>query len=329
MRDTDILREMSGFERFIFSLRALYGKSGYRQYQMSKFEEYDLYARYRDFLASEQIISFTDTDGRLMALKPDVTLSIIKNLPDRPEELQKLYYDERVYRVSQSSGRFQELRQLGLECMGTVDDASLLEILTLACLSLQQIGALQPNGSSARDAVLELSQIDILKELLDDLKLDRDQRDRLVPVIQSKNLPGLKQLLTEFVPSSGPAIAHEASGFLQQLIAAPGDPKAMIALLRTGAELISQSSADQLEELVEALPEDLKSVIRIDFSLTGNSRYYNGIIFQGFVQGVPQRVLAGGQYDRMMERMGRRSRACGFALYLNLLDRMFEEKKGI
>ena len=104
MNDTQILSEMSGLERFIFSLRALYGKSGYRQYQMSKFEEYDLYARYRDFLASEQIISFTDTDGKLRALKPDVTLSLIKNLPDRPYDQQKLYYDERVYRVSTGSG---------------------------------------------------------------------------------------------------------------------------------------------------------------------------------------------------------------------------------
>lgn len=329
MNDASILSEMSGLERFTFSLRALYGKRGYRQYQMSKFEEYDLYAKYRDFLASEQIISFTDTDGRLMALKPDVTLSIIKNLPDRPDSLQKLYYDERVYRVSPGSGRFQELRQIGLECMGAVDDASLLEILKLACLSLQQIETLQPYGLSAKGSILELSRIDILKELFDALKLDRNQRDRLVPLIQSKNLPGLKQLMTEFVPSSAPAIVLEASRLLQQLIAAPGDPKAMIALLRTGSELICQSSVDQLEGLIEALPENLKAMIRIDFSLTGNSRYYNGIIFQGFVQGVPQRVLAGGQYDRMMERMGRRSRACGFALYLNLLDRMFEKKKGI
>ncbi len=327
MNDFDIQREMSGLERFIFTLRALYGKSGYRQYQMSKFEEYDLYARHRDFLASEQILSFTDTDGKLRALKPDVTLSIIKNLPDRPEALQKLYYDERVYRVSSGSGRFQELRQLGLECMGAVDDGSLSEILTLACLSLRQIGALKADAPDRGDAILELSQIDILRGLFDSLRLTYGQWDRLLPVIQSKNLSGLGQLLSQFVPSPD-ARELEASEFLQRIAATPGDPKTMIALLRSKAELVDQAAVDQLERLIGTLSEDLRSMIRIDFSLAGNSRYYNGIIFQGYVQGVPQRVLAGGQYDRMMERMGRRSKACGFALYLNLLERMFEGREG-
>ncbi len=327
MNDTQILSEMSGLERFIFSLRALYGKSGYRQYQMSKFEEYDLYARYRDFLASEQIISFTDTDGKLRALKPDVTLSLIKNLPDRPYEQQKLYYDERVYRVSTGSGRFQELRQLGLECIGAVDDDALSKILKLACLSLQQIEALETNGVSKKEAVLELSQIDILRGLFDALGLTYSQWDRLLPVIQSKNLSGLRQLLSEFVPAPD-ARELEASELLQRMVAAPGEPQTMLTLLRSGASLVDQTRVDQLSGLIDSMPEALRSMIRIDFSLTGNSRYYNGIIFQGYVQGVPQRVLAGGQYDRMMERMGRRSKACGFALYLNLLERMFEGKRG-
>ena len=63
-------------ERLLFQLRRLYRQYGYRPYRMSKFEEFELYAANRDFLDSSQIITFTDTDGMLMALKPDVTLSI-------------------------------------------------------------------------------------------------------------------------------------------------------------------------------------------------------------------------------------------------------------
>ena len=47
------------------SLRALYSEYGYRQYKMSKFEEYELYLRNKDFLVSDNVITFTDTDGRL------------------------------------------------------------------------------------------------------------------------------------------------------------------------------------------------------------------------------------------------------------------------
>ena len=66
-------------EKVVFSLRGLYSRYGYRQFKMSKFEEYDLYSKNKDFLVSDGVITFNDTNGKLLALKPDVTLSIIKN----------------------------------------------------------------------------------------------------------------------------------------------------------------------------------------------------------------------------------------------------------
>ena len=65
-------------ERASFALRALYEAAGCRKYHMGRFEEYSLYQANRSFLSSEQVITFTDLDGRLLALKPDVTLSIAK-----------------------------------------------------------------------------------------------------------------------------------------------------------------------------------------------------------------------------------------------------------
>ena len=69
----------SGVEKAVGLLRELYASYGFTHYKMSKFEEYDLYVKNKDFLVSDNVITFTDTDGKLMALKPDVTLSIIKN----------------------------------------------------------------------------------------------------------------------------------------------------------------------------------------------------------------------------------------------------------
>ena len=68
-------------ERAVFALRKLYRSFGYAPYKMSRFEEYDLYVRNKDFLVSDQVITFSDRSGRLLALKPDVTLSIVKNAP--------------------------------------------------------------------------------------------------------------------------------------------------------------------------------------------------------------------------------------------------------
>ena len=125
-------------ERAVFTLRSLYATHGYQPYKMSKFEEYDLYARNKDFLVSDSVITFTDTNGKLMALKPDVTLSIIKNYKDEPGVMQRVYYNENVYRVSDETHQYKEILQTGLECMGEIDFYNLCEVLRLAVES--QIG---------------------------------------------------------------------------------------------------------------------------------------------------------------------------------------------
>ena len=65
-------------EKLMESFADLYRTYGYRHFRMSKFEKYELYAGYKDFLVSDRVITFTDTDGELLALKPDVTLSIVR-----------------------------------------------------------------------------------------------------------------------------------------------------------------------------------------------------------------------------------------------------------
>ena len=114
-------------EKAIFKLRNLYESYGYRPFKMSRFEEYDLYTRNKDFLVSDSIITFTDTNGVLMALKPDVTLSIIKDSTDITGSVKKVYYNENVYRVSKGTQSFKEIVQTGLECLGDVDEYIICE----------------------------------------------------------------------------------------------------------------------------------------------------------------------------------------------------------
>ena len=72
-------------------LNRLYEQYGYRKFKMSRFEDYDLYAQNRDFLRQDRIITFTDADGALKALKPDITLSIMKS---NGGDSEKVYYNE-------------------------------------------------------------------------------------------------------------------------------------------------------------------------------------------------------------------------------------------
>ena len=122
------------------ALRCLYSRYGYCRYKMNKFEEYDLYAKNKDFLISDSVITFTDMGGKLMALKPDVTLSIVKNTRDEPG-IRKLYYNENVYRVSKGTHCFKEIMQVGLEAIGEIDEYCIYEVLKLAAESQKTLTA--------------------------------------------------------------------------------------------------------------------------------------------------------------------------------------------
>ncbi|HUM55949.1 MAG TPA: ATP phosphoribosyltransferase regulatory subunit, partial [Bacillota bacterium] len=138
-------------------LRGIFRKQGYKKYKMSRFEEYGLYAANKDFLGGDKVITFTDLDGRLLALKPDVTLSIIKNTRADLSSQEKLYYIENVYRESKESHTFKEIPQVGLEFIGKVGKEGIIETVCLAAETLKTV---------SRNYVLEISHMDFAVELL-------------------------------------------------------------------------------------------------------------------------------------------------------------------
>ena len=56
-------------------------------------------------------------------------------------------------------------------------------------------------------------------------------------------------------------------------------------------------------------------------SVTGDIGYYNGIVFKGFVSGIPTAVLSGGEYGGLLKKMGKVENAIGFAVYMDALER--------
>ena len=305
---------MDAQEKIGFQLRSLYHAHGYSRYRMSKFEEYDLYSRNKDFLFSDAVITFTDTNGRLMALKPDVTLSIIKNGKDSPGTLRKLYYHENVYRVSGAEDGFREQTQVGLECMGAVDEACVSEVLRLAAESLKLC---------SEAFVLEVSHLGILAAMVDAIAPNGKVRDALLHCAGEKNLHGVTDVCRE----SG--VAEGAEEPLKQLLRLYGAPKAVLPKIRALAE--ENGVGDLAAELSRAVAgfagTEEENRIQIDFSAACDLKYYNGIAFKGFLSGIPESVLSGGQYDSLMRRMGRKDRAIGFAVFLNRLERLTAENR--
>jgi len=86
----------------------------------------------------------------------------------------------------------------------------------------------------------------------------------------------------------------------------------------------SKAALTELTALYNALKDSpWANNIRFDFSVVNDMKYYNGIVFKGFVDGVCEGVLSGGRYDGLIARMGRKANAIGFAVYLDLLESTF------
>lgn len=301
-------------EEAINRLRSLYEQYGYAQFKMSKFEEYDLYVRNKDFLISDSVITFTDTNGKLLALKPDVTLSIVKNFRAAEGIVDKVYYNENVYRISGGTHSFKEILQLGVECMGQIDEYCRYEVVSLAAKSLSVF---------SEDVVLDLSDFGILTELLASLGVNTLAKKEILSAIAEKNIHDLARIC------KAEGISEENCDTLTELVrlyGAPADVMPKIKALLAGK--ICEKKLDSLENLCKNLCDNgFEKMIRIDFSIVNGVDYYNGIVFKGFVKGIPSAVLSGGQYDSLMKKMERNAGAIGFAVYLDLMEDLLIEKK--
>lgn len=293
-------------EKIIFSLRALYEQYGYRRYKMNKFEEYDFYAENKQFLVSGNVITFTDRLGRLMALKPDVTLSIARHHEDGAG-VTRVYYNEHVYRAD-ADGEFREIPQTGLECIGTPDAYTVGETVLLAVKSLAAVG---------RRFVLNVSDMGLLERAVKAAALPEKAEKALYRAIESKSDAEVRNVFAEY---GGDETALHA---LCQLLALHGTLGEVLPTLKTLMGDVTE--LESIESFLDAC--GFADAVRFDFSLLADKEYYNGAVFCGYVEGVPAPVLSGGRYDGLMKKLGKKSGAVGFAVYLDLLERLDTERR--
>ena len=278
-------------------LEELCRKFGYAPYKMSRFEEYELYVRNKDFLQSDRVITFSGQDGRLLAMKPDVTLSIVKNAPEVPGAVRKVHYRENVYRQDRDGGNFREILQAGIECVGDVGSYEVSEVVYLAARSLAALG---------EGTILSLSHVGLIREALEQSGLPESVRKQALDCLARKREQELRALCRDHGADEMKLLALLAARSIED-----------IELLMTESEAFAE-----LKNIVALLDGEQ---VRLDFSLGNDMKYYSGLVFQGYVRGVPASVLSGGQYDRLLSHMGKKARAIGFAVYL---DRLPEADEG-
>lgn len=287
---------MTPAEQTVAKCAGIYAQYGYRRFTMNKFEDYGLYAENKNFLVDGRLLTFTD-GSKLKALKPDITLSIVKSLAASPGLPLKAFYNETVYRVKKGDKEFSELHQMGLEFIGDGSIYATCEVLGLAKTSLDAINM---------QNVLDISHMGILMPLIDQACKKGVHREELILMITQKNADGIAALL---------GVRHP----LTVLVSSYAPIHDMIPVLQ--AMLPDESAVQELALIASVLNAmGLDSNVYLDFSLMHDFGYYNGIIFKGYIKDVPVAVLSGGRYDPLLERFGMHTPALGFAIYLDYIQ---------
>lgn len=294
-------------DRLILSLSSLYEKYCYEKYSMAKFEEYSFYSDNRKFLPDEGIIAFNNSDGRLMALKPDITLSIVKNAKIGRQGQTKLYYNETVYRMSDETHDYREIKQTGVELLGDIDAYAQAELIFLALSSLHEIDG---------DFVLTLSHMGIVTHLVDSLALPVEVKKQLIRCFSHKSLHELAALCEEN------GLTEKTAGALAALLQLSGPLGSVLPALRALCQdQVMRSAVEEIEGLYrEMAGHPFAEKIYFDGSVVNHIDYYNGLIFKGYVKNCPAPVLSGGRYDNLAHRIRDNACAIGFAVYLDGLN---------
>lgn len=299
---------MQSFNRndtVLYNLRSLYEQYGYKRFKMSKFEEYDLYLEYKNFLQTENIITFTDLNGKLYAMKPDITLSIAKNA--KPEEQQKLYYKENVYRASRTTKEYKEITQLGVEYIGNIDAYTMGEAVYLAAKSLNLISS---------EYVLDISHMGFVSGLFEAAGIEGSRLEKLLGFLGQKDTHEILYCCEQY------GIEKEIAEKIASLSEVYGSFESVLPKIKKIVMNDKMASAvAELEQLYAVLSAlGVGEHINLDFSIINDMSYYNGVIYLGYVKDVPCSVLSGGRYDKLLEKLGKNCQAIGFAVYMDLLE---------
>jgi ATP phosphoribosyltransferase regulatory subunit len=158
----------------------------------------------------------------------------------------------------------------------------------------------------------------MLTLLIDGMSDSGQVRNKLLSLVSAKNLHGIESLCAEN------DIPEEKCRTLTELLKIYGTPPEVMLKIEeicrgTEAEAEIGELADVLRGLYPDGGTKADRKIVLDFSIVGDTNYYNGMAFEGYIDGVPECVLVGGRYDKLMRRMKKKSRAIGFAIYMDTL----------
>ena len=306
------IKNMSKKDLVLLNIRKIYDSYGYKKISLPSFEEYDLYNENKDFI-DRNVLTVMSPNGKLLALRPDITLSVAKKVSkDQSLKYSKIYYQENTYNLTKYVG-YEEDEQLGIELIGKESTFLDFEIINLAVKSLDIIN---------KKSMIILSHAGFISSIFENFDLEYEIKEQILDCINRKNSHDIKKILkkNEHISENVKKLIYkipELSGNLENI------EKELLKYEINGNTKKILSELKQLNSLLMKFYKKLKIIF--DFSVVKNLNYYNGIILQGYIEGFPNVILTGGRYDKLFEKFGVDTGAVGFAILTDGLKGYYKD----
>ena len=306
------IKNMSKKDLVLLNIRKMYDSYGYKKISLPSFEEYDLYNENKDFI-DRNVLTVMSPNGKLLALRPDITLSVAKKVSkDRSLKYSKIYYQENTYNLTKYVG-YEEDEQLGIELIGKESTFLDFEIINLAVKSLDIIN---------KKSMIVLSHAGFISSIFENFDLEYEIKEQILDCINRKNSHDIQKILkrNEHISENVKKLIYkipELSGNLENIEK---------ELLKYEINDNTKKILSELKQLNSLLMKFYKkSKIVFDFSVVRNLNYYNGIILQGYIEDFPNVILTGGRYDKLFEKFGVDTGAVGFAILTDGLKGYYKD----
>ena len=307
------IKNMSKKDLVLLNIRKMYDSYGYKRISLPSFEEYDLYNENKDFI-DRNVLTVMSPNGKLLALRPDITLSVAKKVSkDQSLKYSKIYYQENTYNLTKYVG-YEEDEQLGIELIGKESTFLDFEIINLAIKSLDIIN---------KKSMIVLSHAGFISSIFENFDLEYEIKEQIFDCINRKNSHDIQKTL-----ENNKHISENVKKLIYKIPELSGNLENIEKeLLKYEINENTKKILFELKQLNSLLLKfHKKSKIIFDFSIVKNLNYYNGIILQGYIEGFPNVILTGGRYDKLFEKFGVDTGAVGFAILTDGLKGYYKDE---
>lgn len=285
------------------ALRQQFIANGYDEIETPTYEYYDVFQSGVGSYMQESMIKFVDTGGRILVLRPDLTVPIARVAATKmPEGVKRLFYIQNSFAAAEPAiGKAGEFTQAGIELIGEKSSRADAEVIALAVKALCTAGL--------KEFAVDIGQVQFFKALVGGLALSNGALDALRHAVDSKDAQAIKAA-SEKLGISG-ALKQKILG----LPALFGGSEVFDKAIALGGTDECAQAVENLRSVYNMLCEyGLSKYLSVDLGLLHDIAYYSGIVFRGLAKGIGFPVVSGGRYDGLLEKFGRPQAATGFAL---------------